>query len=500
MFKRKLFPDHFYNPITLIGAGIALLSFAIFIFLVILEFFAHTTNPYLGIITFIILPSILILGLLMIAFGIIKERKRMQRTGEKARELPRIDLNNPKHRLASLIFVFGTIILLFFSAFGSYKAYEYTESDEFCGTLCHEVMHPEFTAYQQSPHSRVGCVKCHIGSGADWFVKAKISGSYQVYSVLFNKYSRPIETPIRDLRPAQETCEQCHWPKHFFSEKRVDYHYFNSDENNTHSSVTMLLKIGGGNHELGTVSGIHYHMNLANDIYYYAEDFARSSIPLIKVVHKNGEEEIFRAKGKENLQLSELSSSLRKMDCIDCHNRPAHIYNEPSSLLNLKMAQKSIDPYLPYIKSISMKALEIPYTTKKVALDSIQMIVNDFYEINYPLTYKNKREEIQKSIDEIKKIYEYNYFPEMRVSWKYYPEHIGHITTPGCFRCHDDNHVSNKGRTISKDCNVCHQIIAQTLPDGTKQVSMDGLKYFHPTEIGNALYNQDCSDCHIRER
>jgi hypothetical protein len=71
-------------------------------------------------------------------------------------------------------------------------------------------MEPEYTAYQFSPHAKVGCVQCHIGSGADWFVRSKISGSYQLYAVAFKKYPTPIPTPIGNLRPAQETCEQCH--------------------------------------------------------------------------------------------------------------------------------------------------------------------------------------------------------------------------------------------------------------------------------------------------
>jgi len=218
---KKIFPTSVYNPISIGGAVLAGISFGLIIFLMIIESFSEVHKPYMGIIAFVILPVFLITGLIIIAYGWYREHKRSKQIDFKARKFPKIDLNDPKQLTATIFFSVGTIFLLLFSAFGSFKAYEYTDSDEFCGTVCHTVMEPEYTAYKNSPHSKVGCVKCHIGEGAGWFVRAKISGSYQLYSVTFNKYSRPIPTPIENLRPAQETCEQCHWPKHFFKRKLI---------------------------------------------------------------------------------------------------------------------------------------------------------------------------------------------------------------------------------------------------------------------------------------
>ena len=187
--KNKLFPDIFYNTTTLVGASLALLSFGLILFLTIVEAFTPQPKAYAGIVTFIILPAFLILGLILIAVGIWSARKKKHSGTYREKSLPRIDLNDPKQRRSFMIFFVGTVLLLFFTAFGSFKAYEYTDSVEFCGTICHNVMNPEYTAYKNSPHSRVACVQCHIGSGAGWFVKSKISGSYQVYSVLFNKFT-----------------------------------------------------------------------------------------------------------------------------------------------------------------------------------------------------------------------------------------------------------------------------------------------------------------------
>jgi nitrate/TMAO reductase-like tetraheme cytochrome c subunit len=261
---KRFFPQEIYNPITLSGAGISTLSFGLIIFLTILELLSPETKPYMGILTLIILPGILLIGVFLILFGIIRERNRIKKGLLRRSKLLIINFNDPKQRRMIFAFSVGTLLLMFFSAFGSFKAYEYTETDEFCGLLCHEVMAPEYTAYLSSPHSRVGCVTCHIGSGAAWFVRAKISGSYQVYSVLFNKYSKPIPTPVKELRPAEGTCEQCHSPEHFFKEIRYSANYYLYDEENTKSSLSMLLKIGGGNSELGRAEGIHWHMNVSN--------------------------------------------------------------------------------------------------------------------------------------------------------------------------------------------------------------------------------------------
>lgn len=493
---RKIFPVSLYNPISVAGALLAGISFGLIIFLMIIETFSTVHKPYMGIIAFVILPVFLITGLLIIAYGWYREHKRSKQIDFKTRKFPKIDLNDPKHLSAAVFFSVGTIFLLLFSAFGSFKAYEYTDSDEFCGTVCHTVMEPEYTAYLNSPHSKVGCVKCHIGEGAGWFVRAKISGSYQLYSVTFNKYSRPIPTPIENLRPAQETCEQCHWPKHFFSEKKVDLDYYLSDEKNTKSSLTLLMRVGGGNSELGNRNGIHWHMNIANDIYYTSTDHTRQIIDWVKAVNKEtGKETIYKLKGS-NKKVVEGSEEIRKMDCIDCHNRPAHIYNEPSRIINISMSRGIIDSTLPYIKSVATQALDGTYETKDEAQSKISSKITNFYKNNYPEIAKKNGQKIATAIKELQKIYSRNYFPEMRVSWRHYPNNLGHMNYDGCFRCHDGNHVSDDGKVITNDCNSCHVLLAQTTPQKGKQLSMEGLEFSHPGEIEVSFKTQKCSACH----
>ena len=492
---RRLLPSSFYNMRSLLGAGISGLSLSLIIFLFVLEAMSEHPKPYMGIITLIILPGFLVLGVVMIAWGVMRVHKRRRR-GQEDKPLLTIDFNNPRHRLAFTLTSFGTMFFLGLSAFGSYKAYEFTDSDQFCGEMCHSVMSPEYTAYQFSPHARVGCAQCHIGEGAEWFVKAKISGSYQVYSVLFNKYSRPIQTPIENLRPAQQTCEQCHWPKHFFSEKQRKWTYFLSDEKNTKWDLNLLIHIGGGNNEEGPTSGIHWHMNISNRIDYKPADRRRQDIPWIRVKHGDGTVRVYRNKTSKlsDEQLAELEE--RRMDCIDCHNRPTHIYRHPAKSVNQEMSAGWIDPKIPFIKNVAVKTLETPFRTKPDALDSIRILITDFYQDHYPEFVKTDTGKIDRAIKEVQKIYNRNFFPEMGSSWKAYPDNIGHLTSLGCFRCHDGNHVSDDGKVLSRDCNVCHTILAQKFEKEGLRIGLEGIEYRHPTDIGEEWKVKPCSECH----
>jgi hypothetical protein len=432
----------------------------------------------------------------LIAVGIIREHRRARKGKPSNLHLPQVDLNNPRHRTAFVVFSMGTIVLLGFSAFSSFKAYEYTDSDQFCGEICHKVMEPEYTAYQYSPHARVGCVKCHIGPGAGWFVRSKLSGTYQVYAVTFNKYPRPIPTPIENLRPAQETCEQCHWPKHFFSEKLHQNTYFLSDEQNTRWTLDLLIKIGGGNIEAGPTSGIHWHMNIANELTYVHTDSQRQVIPWIRSRTSGGKETIYRSTENPISDEDLKKYTTRRMDCIDCHNRPTHIYHPPARSVNHIMSLGWIDPDLPSVKSIAVKALENPYTSKQVGLDSIKLVMEEYYRVNHPVVAIKKKAEIERAVVEVQKIFSRNYFPEMKVNWKMFADNIGHLFYPGCFRCHDGKHVNDDGKVLSRDCNVCHTILAQQFEKDKLRLSLGGVDYRHPVDIGDAWKEMNCSDCH----
>jgi hypothetical protein len=492
----RRFPSLFYNPVSLAGLAVAGVSFGLIFFLFLLELFSGEQKPYMGIIAFVILPGFLLLGLAILFYGAWREQRR-RRSGEASEiVLPRIDLNEPRQRRAFVAISVGSLLLLLFSAFGSFKAYEYTDSDQFCGELCHSVMEPEYTAYRGSPHAHVGCVKCHIGPGAGWFVRSKLSGAYQVYATLFNTFPRPIPTPIENLRPAQETCEQCHWPQHFFDQKLKTINYYLSDAENTPWHLKMIIKTGGGTVESGPTSGIHWHMNIANEITYAAADRGRQKIPWVHVRSREGVERTYRDPDAE-LSAEELEAlPKRRMDCIDCHNRPTHIYRTPRQSLNELIDQGIVDRTLPFIKSLGNRVLEARYSSRAGALDSIRLAVLEYYETTHPELASKQRDQIDQAIAAFQRVYRRNYFPEMQHDWRQYPDHIGHLTSPGCFRCHDDRHVSDDGRVLTNDCNVCHVILEQRYEREVLKSSFSGLEYEHPVDVGDAWREMLCSDCH----
>ncbi len=493
---KKLF-DTFYNTISLIGAFIAILTFALILFLMFMEWLSPRSVPYLGVLTYIVLPVFLIMGLVLIPIGMWREHRRRVR-GLGKQVLPKLDLNDPKHRRSTVVFLGATAIFLFFTGLGTYRAYEFTDSVTFCGQICHKVMEPEYTTYQISPHARVKCVECHVGPGATWFVRSKLSGAYQVYATIFNTYDRPIPTPIRNLRPAQETCEQCHWPAKFYGNRQsLKIHYLN-DEQNTRWKINLLVKIGGGTPESGYTSGIHWHMNIAHKIEYVALDEKRQIIPWVRMTDRDGNVKIFKSieNGFDDVALDTLE--IRRMDCIDCHNRPSHQFKKPQIALNILLETGKIDPSLPYIKATAMEAVDAAAEAESLeeAFQIIESGIREFYAEDYPELLEQKGELIEQAIQEVKEMYRRNFFPEMRANWKAYPENIGHLTAPGCYRCHDGLHQTEEGEIIRNDCNACHLIIEQGDGKTVYQADLRGLEFKHPVDIEEAWKDTGCYECH----
>lgn len=495
----KKLPSLFYNPVSMLGAVLALVSFCVILFLLLLDLFGDQASPYMGILAFIIMPAVLVLGLILIPAGMFWERKRRLRA--KGRREPRsfyVDLGKPSHRRATMIFLVGTIIFLLATAVGSYRAYEFTESVTFCGEVCHEVMEPEFTAYQNSPHARVTCTECHVGEGADWYVRSKLSGAYQVYATLFDLYPRPIPTPIESLRPAQETCEQCHWPQKFHgSQERVFTHYM-VDEENTRWDIRMLIKTGGGSEEAGIAEGIHWHMNIANKVDYIATDEQRQEIAWVRLEDRHGN--VREYINQDNpIDPEEVEAyEMRRMDCIDCHNRPTHIFNSPSRAVNLALSSGKIDADLPSAKRIAVEALiaeEYPTTDSAVA--AIAEYIKTAYSDEYPEVLASRQADVQQMIAATQAIYRKNFFPKMNVRWDVYPDNIGHFLSPGCYRCHNGRLVSEDGVAISSDCQSCHIILSQGTESDSLFIAPEGLEFRHPVDIDEAWRELACSECHF---
>jgi hypothetical protein len=487
------------HPLSLVGAGLVVLSGVSIIFLFLIEAITGRSNPYLGIFTYMVYPALLLLGLIIIPVGVILERRRRAKGGD----LPRyavIDLNNAKTRGLMGFIVVSSIFLMGLISTVSYQAYHFTESVAFCGELCHSVMEPEYTAYKESPHARVTCAECHVGSGAGWYVRSKLAGAYQIYSIMFHKYPRPVPTPVHSLRPAQETCEQCHWPEKFFGAQLKVITRFGHDEKNSVRQIRSLLRTGGGSPTTGITAGIHWHMNIGNEVWYGSSDPQRQKIPWVRIKDKQGRVTEYFDRSNPLTAAQSKKLEIRRMDCIDCHNRPSHIFRDPDGAMDVVLLTGLVDSSLPYIKREAVRVLSQSYTTREQARESIATALDVFFLKQYPKIYEAQRDAIKKAIAEVQKIYQTNIFPEMKVDWRTHPDNIGHTLFPGCFRCHEGNHVSREGKVLRKDCQLCHTIIGQETSVQKPTEVAAAEKFDHPWPLLGKHAQLSCNQCHWRGR
>ena len=431
-------------------------------------------HPYVGILIFVILPGIFVVGLLLIPLGIWLRRRSLAGTGDLPEIYPAVDLNMPEVRMGFLYVAAATVANLLIIGTASYRGVEYMDTTVFCGNTCHTVMSPEMTAYENSPHAHVDCVECHIGPGAPWFVRSKLSGLRQVFAVTFHTYSRPIPSPVKFLRPARETCEQCHWPQRFTGDKFLVNTSYKDDEKNTPQTDVLLLKVGGRTWQ-GAV-GIHgRHLTDVSRIRYIATDIERQTIPVVYYTDDSGKTTEYISTDvkptKEQLDKGEH----RTMDCVDCHNRPTHAFDLPENAVDKQMSLGRISPELPFIKKKAVEVLKVDYPARDIARQRIMEEIDKFYRTNYSDLYQKRRPLVQQSADEVAAIYLRNVFPDMRLTWGTHPNNLGHNDSPGCFRCHDGSHTSADGKTITNDCSACHQFLA-TAEENPKILTDLGLK------------------------
>jgi hypothetical protein len=396
--------------------------------------------------------------------GLLWRKRALLRRGTLPTAYPRIDLGDPTLRRALLLVAAATLANVGIVGTASYKGVEHMDSVQFCGQSCHSVMAPEFAAYVDSPHSRVPCVQCHIGAGADWFVRSKLSGTRQVLAVALQTYSRPIPSPVRHLRPARETCEQCHWPRKFHGDKLVVKRRYAEDEKNTEQVTVLMLRIGG--HGPGGPLGIHgRHLDENERIEYVATDTRRESIAWVRYRDDRGQFVEYVKGGTPPTEAELLAGERRFMDCVDCHNRPTHAFALPHRAVDRALEEGRISRSLPWIKKKAVVALRATYADRDTGSRAIVDNLTAYYRESHPDVWAARPAEVERAAAAVRDIYLRNVFPEMNLDWGYHPNHIGHDDTPGCFRCHDDEHKSQDGRAISQDCEACHAILAQDEED-----------------------------------
>jgi len=316
--------------------------------------------------------------------------------------------------------------------------------------------------------------------------------------VLTKTYPTPIETPLHDLRPARETCEKCHWPQKFYSRTLQANRYFLTDSLNSEWDIMLQMKIGPEYKGQGFSEGIHWHINPDVNIEYISENDKREVITYVKYINKKtGQVEIFRNPDTPVSDSLISASNIRTMDCIDCHNRPTHNYNSPPVYFDKAMLSGNISKNIPFLKKTAMDILRDTFSNKDTALITIRENILNYYKTEQSSFYAANSESIDKSITAIQHAFSQNTFPAMKVTYDVYPEHIGHLETEGCFRCHNGSFTSENGSKITKDCNLCHTIVGQGKPENMQYTAIRGtLEFQHPIDIGTAWKEANCSECH----
>ena len=406
-FSRTILGITFAHWLTTAGVVITTTSAFVFLGLAFLQF----DNPYYGLVVFVLIPALFVLGLLLIPLGLYL----------RGGPIPVVEWSSPQTvRLAGIIGLLTMANITIVSA-AAYQSIHYMDSSQFCGTVCHSVMSPHYVRYQESPHARVECVNCHVGTGTQAFVQYKLAGARQLMALTFRTYERPIPPALTTLRPATETCEHCHsLQKAEKNRLRVLRHY-DEDEPSTAKVNVLMMYVGDKIHRA----------HVGQNIEYIPSDATRQVIPWVS------------ANGKEYVGEGTASGEKRVMDCMDCHNRPAHDFPAPAQAVDRAIADGRLDRTRPYTKRDAVLAL-----TGKMPL--------------------------QNAPEAVQRIYSENVFPQMNITWGSYPSNIGHDAFPGCFRCHDDSHKAQSGETITQDCATCHQLIAvdETDPEILKQLGM----------------------------
>jgi hypothetical protein len=363
-------------------------------------------NPYFGILAFLILPAVFLGGLLLIPIGIAMKRRH----GPSDTGPLHLTSANPEWMKLVRFLAVATVMNIAIAGYAAFGAVSYMDSNSFCGKACHVVMAPEHTALAAGSHAQVECVACHVGPGAAGFIKAKMGGIRQLAMLATNTYSRPIPGAADRMIPAKKRCQQCHSLVRQTDDKLVVLSRFNDDEQNTPATTVLAVH----------VSKIH-------------------------------------------------STHVDNLDCLECHNRPAHRFQSAEDGVDAAIAQGAIARELPFARKQGVAILQKPYATREIAAAQIPAAFADYYRQAYPDVASKNSAEIARAGAGLAAIYARNVYPDLKLGWNSHPSNLGHTEAPGCFRCHE-------GGAITQDCSACHNLLAvgEAAPQILKDLGMAG--------------------------
>jgi hypothetical protein len=430
---------HWLSAIGVLLASVASVAFLI---LLAVELSGRQLSNYTGILSYVILPGLFLLGLALIPIGLWRLRK--QEKAGKPSAFPIFNFNDPRLRGIALVTAAVTVVNLMLVSTATFKGLEVLHSDQFCGGTCHTVMQPEDVAHKVTAHAKVQCADCHIGEGATHFVNAKVRGATQLLQFIVGDVDRPIPQPTE---VATAICTRCHAPERF-SEDRLHVRRMYGDEEKAVEKITVYRNRIGGFRD-GQWQGVHKHNGMSIR---YRSDPKRAVITEISLTRPDGGTDAFVAKGVT----APADAQWFQMGCTDCHSRPAHRYSTPNAIVEQALGRGAIDKELPFIHREAVTALKGSYPSHDAARKGIPAALTAFYATVSPAPDAAKVEAAGRLLATE---WTHNNFPDMKVTWGSYTDYFQH--EPGCYRCHDKNHENAQGVAIGQKCSgACHDIIA----------------------------------------
>jgi hypothetical protein len=451
------------NPLGRVGVVLTTSSCITFVVLQLAMITGVVTNAYVGLIVYLLFPSLFVVGLILIPFAWWRQLRSSGLTADELLER-RFGQDQVQAGLlgSHLMKTVGLLTLgnVIFLGLASAKMLHFMDGPEFCGTACHSVMSPEWTTYQASPHARVACVDCHVGEGLGALVDSKLNGAWQMVSAAFDLYDRPISTPVHQLRPARETCERCHWPDKFYGSRLQTRVEFANDERSTPRYTTLNIKIDAGH---AGDSGVHWHVLEGVEVRYASIDDERETMLWVESRRPDGSWRRWR--NTAATAVTGETGHVRVMDCVDCHNRATHIYQDPGRAVDAAIHLGEIDRSLPFIRREAVAAITVDYPDREAGLEGIRNAIEGFYRHEYPRQAARWSRQIDQAVAVLHRVYLRNVHHVMNIGWGAYPSLLGHQESDGCFRCHTPTMVADDGEWVTDDCTVCHSILANDEAD-----------------------------------
>ncbi len=438
------------HPVAIAGALVTTVAAVGFLAMALAMVFGLFTNPYAGLVVFVALPALFVFGLLLIPMGGWLERRALRRDPSARPDWPVVDLRKRHIRRTALGVVALTAVNVVIVLLAGYGGLHWMESPAFCGQTCHTPMHPQYTAWQVTPHARVACVGCHVGEGTHALIQSKLSGVRQLAHVITNTYPRPIPASAANLRPALEVCGNCHTATVDLGERTRIVREFGDDEANSEITTVLDMHVGGPGRPTRSGRAIHWHADPNVRIEYIATDADRQTIPWVRMTDGQGVSREFTVEGTTPEALQ--AGTRRVMDCVDCHNAAAHrIAPTAGQAVDRAIAAGDVSPSLPFVRREGVRLVTQEHPDQDTALRAIASELRAFYA-----SVGADETTLARSIIGIQDVYRRNVFPAMKVTWGVYKDNRGHMTSDGCFRCHDDSHLTPDGSAISGDCSYCH--------------------------------------------